>query len=197
MLPPSIPELPDLGPQPLTKKPRCRNDFDPGVFMCQLSAKGHFWLCDGGLQQIGAAQSFTAAITVDLASMQLQHIFQCEKFKHVVLLSKFLKGLLVTSIYLFACFPEFSLPTVIFGGGNPDGGTIRGQLHRALRINLQKVENRPINDKRIREWLDEQESAKAWRASPVATNGFQDDQFWLGSSLQGDNPAWRQASGQE
>ncbi|MEZ6034008.1 MAG: hypothetical protein R3C17_13005 [Planctomycetaceae bacterium] len=117
------------------------------VGMQELSAKGHFWLCDGGMQQIGAAQSFTAAIAVDLASMQLQNIFHRQKLRHDVLLSKFLKGFLVASIYLSAHFPQFFLPTGVFGSGNPDGGTIRGQLHRALRINLQKVENRPINDK--------------------------------------------------
>jgi hypothetical protein len=53
----------------------------------------------------------------------------------------------MTSIYLSARFPQFFLLTAVFGGSNPDGGTIGGQLYRALRINLQKVENRPINDK--------------------------------------------------
>ena len=117
------------------------------VGMQELSAKGYPRLGDGRLQQIATPQSFTAAIALDLASMQLKHIFQCQKFRHVDLLSKFLKGLLVTSIYLSARFPQFFLLTAVFGGSNPDGGTIRGQLHRALRINLQKVENRPINDK--------------------------------------------------
>ena len=50
------------------------------VGMQKLFAKGRLWLGDGRLQQIAAAQSITAAIVPDLASMQLKHIFQCQKF---------------------------------------------------------------------------------------------------------------------
>ena len=50
------------------------------VGMQELSAKGYPRLGDGRLQQIATPQSFTAAIALDLASMQLKHIFQCQKF---------------------------------------------------------------------------------------------------------------------
>lgn len=116
------------------------------VMMQELSAKCYPWLGDGRLQQFAASQSFTAAIVPDLAGMQLKYILQSQKFRHVGLLRELLKGLLVTSIDFFARVPQFFFPSATFSRGNPDGGTIRGQLHRALRINLQKVENRPIDD---------------------------------------------------
>lgn len=131
----------------LNKMEQVGGSHKKDVGMQPLAAKGRLWLGDGRLQQRAAAQSITAAIGPDLASVQLEHIIPCQELRQAVLLSKLLKGLLVTRIHFFARFTQLFFPTVVGNRSNPDGRTICRQLHRALRINLQQVENRPIHDK--------------------------------------------------
>lgn len=99
--------------------------FTP-VGMQEKSAKGSVCLREGGLQEITAAQSLTAAIVSDLALMQFKDIFQSQKSRHVVLLGKLLKSLFGTRIYLTTRFSQFFFPTVLRGGGEPNGRTIGG-----------------------------------------------------------------------